>query len=152
MHLLLKFRHIYIMLLKVSEASGIVLDWMVATCELDDLRGVSTRNGEKLIKAWTVCGLTGERRRIAPYAPSSDWAQGGPIVERESLWVRESAKASPAVAHLVKPDKKWFAYSTTNHKGQAPGPYYGETFLVSAMRCYVASKLGDDVEVPEELL
>ena len=27
-----------------------------------------------------------------------------------------------------------------------------KTFLIAAMRCYVASKLGDEVEIPEELL
>ena len=29
---------------------------------------------------------------------------------------------------------------------------HGPTPLIAAMRCYVASKLGDEVEVPEELL
>lgn len=28
---------------------------------------------------------------------------------------------------------------------------YGQTLLSAAMRCYVASKLGDEVDVPEEL-
>jgi len=28
----------------------------------------------------------------------------------------------------------------------------GDTPLIAAMRCYVASKLGDEVDVPEELL
>ena len=28
----------------------------------------------------------------------------------------------------------------------------GPTKLIAAMRCYVASKLGDEVDVPEELL
>lgn len=29
---------------------------------------------------------------------------------------------------------------------------YGPTPLIAAMRCFVASKLGDEVEVPDELL
>jgi hypothetical protein len=32
-----------------------------------------------------------------------------------------------------------------------PDPYHGPTPLIAAMRCYVASKLGDEVEIPEEL-
>jgi hypothetical protein len=28
---------------------------------------------------------------------------------------------------------------------------YGDTPLIAAMRCYVASKLGDEVEIPKEL-
>ena len=30
--------------------------------------------------------------------------------------------------------------------------YSGPTPLIAAMRCYVASKLGDEVDVPEELV
>ncbi len=29
---------------------------------------------------------------------------------------------------------------------------YGSTPLIAAMRCYVASKLGEEVEVPDELI
>jgi hypothetical protein len=29
---------------------------------------------------------------------------------------------------------------------------HGHTPLIAAMRCYVASKLGDEVEIPDELL
>jgi hypothetical protein len=29
--------------------------------------------------------------------------------------------------------------------------YYGPTPLIAAMRCYVASKIGLEVEIPEEL-
>jgi hypothetical protein len=29
---------------------------------------------------------------------------------------------------------------------------FGDTPLIAAMRCYVASKLGDEVEVPAELI
>lgn len=82
---------------------------------------------------------------------SANWSQGGPIIEQQSLWVRESAVASPAVAHLVTPDKKWFAYAQRSHDGTAAKCYYGATFLIAAMRCYVASRLGDEVKVPDEL-
>jgi hypothetical protein len=33
-----------------------------------------------------------------------------------------------------------------------PCSAYGPTPLIAAMRCYVASKLGDEVDVPEELM
>lgn len=82
---------------------------------------------------------------------STDWAQGGPIIERESLWIRESAVASPAIADQVTPDEKWFAYASRRYERGDLGCYYGETYLIAAMRCYVASKLGGEVEVPEEL-
>jgi len=65
-------------------------------------------------------------------SPSTDWSQGGPIIEREKMtleWTGEN----------------WMAY--IRHDDE----YFGPTPLIAAMRCYVASKLGDEVEIPEEL-
>lgn len=72
------------------------------------------------------------------YAPehSTDWAQGGPIIERENIWLTHHVAAKMHGAH--KGDEHWFQR--------------GPTTLVAAMRCYVASKLGDEVNIPEELL
>ena len=61
---------------------------------------------------------------------STDWAQCGPIIAREGV----EFGASGMQASIVD--------------GRT---YYGSTHLIAAMRCYVASKLGDEVEVPEEL-
>jgi hypothetical protein len=76
--------------------------------------------------------------------PSTDWAQGGPIIEREGIAVdceRSSGRVSGWVAcNEVAGDENWDA-----------NVHYGPTPLVAAMRCYVASKLGDEVEIPEEL-
>lgn len=63
---------------------------------------------------------------------STDWAQGGPIIERELLLLRPYGLSWEC---SVGGDN-WF-------KGQTP--------LIAAMRCYVALKLGDEVEIPEEL-
>jgi hypothetical protein len=67
---------------------------------------------------------------------STDWAQGGPIIEREGIapW--------PVSARLTG----WVAES---HTAFVLGR--GATPLEAAMRCYVASKLGDEVEIPDEL-
>jgi hypothetical protein len=69
------------------------------------------------------------------WQPSTDWAQGGPIIEREKIAVWHRGDEWP-----------WRAQqSDTSHlKG-------GTTPLIAAMRCYVASKLGDTVDIPEEL-
>lgn len=67
--------------------------------------------------------------------PSSNWVQGGPIIEREGISWHCGNKTS------------WHAYgygSSENFSGPTP--------LIAAMRCYVASKLGDEVDIPEELL
>ena len=65
---------------------------------------------------------------------STSWAQGGPIIEEEKI-------------ELFMRDEEWFAYSQRSK----PEDFHGDTPLIAAMRCYVASKLGDDVDVPEEL-
>jgi hypothetical protein len=71
------------------------------------------------------------------YSPSTDWAQGGAIIEREKINVSMSATAP------------WmgFMYDGTEMVWLCDGP----TPLIAAMRCYVASVLGDEVELPEEL-
>jgi hypothetical protein len=69
------------------------------------------------------------------YTPSTDWAQGGPIIERE--------KIQPAYCRAIT---EWRAEHYSN-----PAIQYGTTPLIAAMRCYVASKMGDEVEIPKEV-
>lgn len=71
------------------------------------------------------------------YSPSTDWAQGGPIIEREKIQLSTLSK-----------DKEWRAALIYG----ADFIQYAETPLKAAMRCYVQSKLGDEVEIPDELL
>lgn len=67
---------------------------------------------------------------------STDWKHGGPIIEREEIALR---------AEGMSKENAWFA-STRSSLGE-----YGPTPLIATMRCYVASRLGDEVEVPEGL-
>jgi hypothetical protein len=46
------------------------------------------------------------------------------------------------VGYAQSDDKQWVAMDKS----------YGPTPLVAAMRCYVASQLGDEVDVPDELV
>jgi len=64
------------------------------------------------------------------YIPATDWAQGGAIIERERI------------AMFIEYPNDWCA--TDGNRRMA-----GETPLIAAMRCYVASKLGDEVQLPE---
>ena len=68
------------------------------------------------------------------YNPSTNWAQGGPIIERERI--------------LIQPEICSNAWNAISMQGTED---YGPTPLIAAMRCYVASKLGDEIEVPSEL-
>ena len=80
-----------------------------------------------------------EYRRIPRY--STDWSQGGPIIE---------SGANNLFKH--NGGTEWCCACNVQRDGYiaiitADGP----TPLIAAMRCYVASKLGDEIEIPEEL-
>ena len=78
-------------------------------------------------------------------AYSTDPAQAYPIIDREGITVSKYAK------ELEQPlDKLWFA-NTWDSDVNMDSVVEGPTPLIAAMRCYVASKLGDEVDVPEEL-
>jgi hypothetical protein len=65
---------------------------------------------------------------------ATNWELGGPIIEREGI-------------ELFRNNEKsyWFTSRARNQIGTGPTP------LVAAMRCYVASKMGDEIDVPDEL-
>jgi hypothetical protein len=65
---------------------------------------------------------------------STDWRWVGPIIERERIAIDWDGAA-------------WCASDNVN-----PIACYGPTLLTAAMRCYVASKLGDEVDIPKELV
>jgi hypothetical protein len=70
------------------------------------------------------------------FNPSEKWAQGGPIIEREGISVMLK-QSNPLMVWIATYNNPWVS---------------GPTALVAAMRCYVTSKLGDDVDIPQELL
>ena len=70
---------------------------------------------------------------------STDWSQGGPIIEMEQISTCWGGTIWVATRFNKKYEGTWY------------GHQYGPTPLIAAMRCYVASKLGDTVEIPKEL-
>lgn len=70
--------------------------------------------------------------------PSTNWAQGGPILEQEKIDLFYYNAICVWQAQCVVASKDFSVF--------------GSTPLITAMRCYVTSNLGDEVEVPEELL
>lgn len=116
--------------MKTSELTGAALDWAVAKCE-----GLPFTHGDCEYsldgRVFQRGGCSVERRY------STNWAQGGPIIEREAV--------------QLTPDEykgTWTAYTT--REGE-PYEYTGPTPLIAAMRCYVASKMGDNIDISEEL-
>jgi hypothetical protein len=119
--------------MKTSELTRHALNWAVAKCEgvgvwYDDLPQVLRKTQ----------GNEGE------YAPSDDWAQGGLIIEREKIGIQRCIRACEYHG--------WLALKDYSFEASVPEETtWGDTPLEAAMRCYVASKLGDEVEIPTEL-
>ena len=111
--------------MKVSELTGAALDWAVA----EALGGKIPQGTGTLPNQWAW---------YEKFAPSTNWSHGGPIIEREIVSIDKEEGG-----------KRWAAYAWRSDRDlqKAIGP----TPLVAAMRCFVASKLGDDIEVPPEL-
>ena len=115
------------MKIRTSELAGAALDWAVAKCE-----GIETAKFKESPNLFFGGGFD-------KYAPSTNWAQGGPIIEREKMalamyedfWLATMGELS--MAHIDDTEA------------------YGPTPLIAAMRCYVASKLGEEIDIPEEL-
>ena len=114
------------MKVKTADLIGPALDWAVAKC-LPNPQDVTCKNGVV-------------RRQPVQYVftPSTDWSQGGPLIEREGISLNLWAE---------------FGWRAGTRTGKAPASFYsGPTPLIAAMRCVVAANLGDEVDVPDELV
>lgn len=105
--------------MKVSELTGAELDYWVAKAESLTLMGSEHAS----FKQWQ------SMTRVAPWRYSSRWDHGGLIIEREKIAV------IPASA-----EEGWYGSPWVGK------PYYGDSPLVAAMRCYVVSKFGEEVQ------
>jgi hypothetical protein len=111
------------MKMKTNDLTDAALDWAVAKC---------------LFVPGTANSLVVSE--VKPY--SSEWAHGGPIIERECIelayrvgvnWTATRVEGS-SVCEVTVP---------YNQRSSAQ--------LIAAMRCYVMSQYGDEIEIPDEL-
>lgn len=121
------------MKIKTSELTGAALDWSVAKCEGVGYHLIGVNNDRDPEKFWT------NTHRF-----SNNWAKGGPIIEREKLLICAWGKDQWKAQSFWNEGYKSFVHV-------AMFSNLGPTPLIAAMRCYVASKLGDEVEIPDEL-
>lgn len=120
------------MKVKTADLFDLSLDWAVAVCEGLEL----DENG---VPIWfDDDGLDAPR---VEYSPCKIWNQGGPIIDRMMQGKFFLMENDDSCCHV--------AYSETEHDN-AHG--YGPTPLIAACRCFVASRFGDEVEVPDELM
>jgi hypothetical protein len=119
--------------MKTSELTRAALDWAVAMC----LGWKWKSEDGKIILARPINNKM-RTLGLAYFHASKSWSTAGPIIERECIEI--------SCIHTTgwTPDS-WNARHPQRSYATGPTP------LIAAMRCYVASKLGDEVEVPEEL-
>lgn len=116
--------------MKASDLTGPALDWAVAKC---DMELVDDGGQVHVVNGWVVVYDDGQ---VEPWSPSTNWAQGGPLLDFHMLTV------GPAE------NEGYEAYSYPKEHSPA---YWGETPLEAAMRCIVAAAVGDEIEVPTNL-
>ncbi len=127
--------------LKVSELSGVALDWAVAKCEGFAVVYEKDRND-----FWVT--RTNHAQQFLPpfgylsevFHPSDNWSQGGEIIEREKITVCWQGATWDGSKFNIRVTDEYEFHQT------------GPTPLIAAMRCYVASKLGDKITVPLPLI
>lgn len=116
--------------MKVAELEGAELDAAVARC-----MGRGTHDARYVA---TMHDLFGKSAPLRDFAPSRLWQDGGPIIERESLALFRQEWSDGSL-------REWLAGSSHDldegPKSRWPTP------LIAAMRAYVASKFGDEVEL-----
>lgn len=135
----------------VVDLSGMALDWAVD----------ALLTGKPLEVRYNTAGSEwifvndGVPYQKGPEKFSSDWAKGGPILDREDIctlrvayekdkWGASSGPRGALVSKLSNPPEFRFEPDELS---------YGPTPLIAAMRCYVASKsLLGTVDVPSALL
>jgi hypothetical protein len=128
------------MKIKVSKSSGIILDYMVAKARGFDVYYNERLNATAMDGFWVSGYYPGDLNSWVPLSvlsPSTNWAQGGPIIDSEEITI--DYRDNETLARIWKKDDYIQAYA---EKRQG---------LISAMRCFVLSKLGEEVEVPDEL-
>lgn len=126
------------MKIKTADLIGPALDWAVAIVE-----GLTEEN------AWTTIEIFKATRAGGLYWYSTDWSQGGPLVERECIGIEKHRLDGPWQWAACD----WHSVVVQGYTCLERSKYiYGPTPLIAAMRCVVAANLGDEVDIPEELL
>lgn len=120
------------MKIKTQDLIGVQLDWAVAKCE--DV------NEEAFRLYYTPTESSDlDTHGYPEFHYSTIWAQGGPIIEQEKISTCWEGTTWVATLFNKNCGETWY------------GHRYGPTSLIAAMRCFVASKLGNEIEVPEGL-
>lgn len=129
------------MKIQTKDLEGEALNWavafIIATAE-NQLSALRVIGGKPRL---LVDG--GNPRGLVRSTNFSDWAQAGPIMFSETIGTRGPSVKGGA----------WAAFIDASGVGQGPQfRHTGPTPQIAGMRSFVASRLGSEVEVPDELV
>lgn len=117
--------------MKTEALTGTALDWAVAKAE-ELIPSNNIRIANNVVLAWD------DMDGWIVYSPSTDWAQGGPIIERERISLRFWTNVKMVHAYTPQPrDDDWKSDPVS--------------ILIAAMRAHVSNKLGDEVDIPDNI-
>lgn len=131
---------------KVANLIDAKLDAAVAKAEGKEW-GVGSMRGDPYTK---LCFIKAPSQRFDQmpdwFCPSTEWSDGGPIIERERIVVTpdEGEWAAGLLGHI---DPGGDASPRWDPPGEVPLWVTGPTPLIAAMRAYVMSKFGEAVEL-----
>jgi hypothetical protein len=117
------------MKIKTADLTALQLDYLITSIEVP--KGI-----EYGVKDWREQRNYTIKHGEYVYRWSTSWNQGGLIVDRERIDIEHDLCSTEVVARKYLRDEY--------------AEQWGPTALIAAMRCFVASKLGDEVDIPEE--
>lgn len=122
---------------KLSDTTPIQINWLVATCEgWEPGKYMMSPDIRKNVNGKVIGIMVPINREYIWFKPATNWDQGGPIIEREKIGSLHEARG---------------VWSASTKWDDPTKVFYGMTKLIAAMRCFIASRLGDEVKVPDEL-
>ena len=134
------------MKIRTQDLIGPALDWAVAKCQ--NIK-VSVRFCKKENEPYKYVWF--QTQEYSPftddlvwviYSPSKTWSQAGPIIDREKITLDYDFDGQGLSLWTARK----YAFDGTLLWAES-----GDSPLIAAMRCFVACRLGDEVDIPEEL-
>ncbi len=119
---------------RILDLEGDLLDKAVALAEGYDLSDPTDFRRAPVGGGW----------RLSEFSPGTRWAQGGPIKEREKIGTRWNGRYWEAEVGEFAFDED----GAVAELGKLPVDADGDTELIAAMRAYVTSKFGHEVDLP----
>lgn len=116
---------------------GPALDWAVAQAQGDG-------RGDRYLQFWNQGGDKRYTYCEIMSSPSIYWDQGGPIIEKDEIYVRPTGDTAKWEAYVWGVNNVTKLENFIHHQ-------YGATPLIAAMRCFVTKYLGQEVKIPDEL-